>query len=107
MSLLNIDTYNTALPIQLCRVFSVIIVTARNVTYAMYNTPDSSEAFESGRKIMSIIQDSENKVERGAAVVRQKKTIYGWNARNSLPPLECGVWSYCGEWFILPLSLSS
>ena len=41
------------------RVISTIIITSRNVTYALNLTPDSSDAYESSEKIWSMIEASE------------------------------------------------
>ena len=40
----------------------MILITARNVTIALYSAPESSKAYESGSKIVSIIKESENSV---------------------------------------------
>ena len=42
------------------RVVGVILITARNVTIALHSAPESSKAYESGSKIISIIKESEN-----------------------------------------------
>ena len=42
------------------RVIAAIVVTARNVTFALNGAPESSEAYESGGQILSVIQDSES-----------------------------------------------
>ena len=39
---------------------AAIVVTARNVTFALNGAPESSEAYESGGQILSVIQDSES-----------------------------------------------
>ena len=41
------------------RVASVMVITAKNLTYALQGSPDSSKAYESGNKILSLIKDSE------------------------------------------------
>ena len=41
------------------RVVSTIIITARNLTFALNATPDSSDAYESSEKIWSMIEASE------------------------------------------------
>ena len=38
---------------------STIIITSRNITYALNSTPDSSDAYESSEKIWSMIEASE------------------------------------------------
>ena len=40
----------------------MIFITSRNVTIALYSAPESSKAYESGSKIISIIKESENSV---------------------------------------------
>ena len=40
-----------------CRVFGAVLITARNVTYALNSAPDASQAYESGRKMLSLMQD--------------------------------------------------
>ena len=41
-----------------CRVFAAVIITARSVTAALERTSETSEAYESGRKVFSKIKDS-------------------------------------------------
>ena len=45
------------------RVVSTVVVTARNVTYALAGAPDSSSAYESGDKILSMIKESDDRAE--------------------------------------------
>ena len=44
----------------LYRVFAAVIITARSVTSALSRTSETSEAYESGRNIFSMIKDSKN-----------------------------------------------
>ena len=37
-------------------------MTARNVTFALDSAPDSSQAYESGRKLLSLIYDHDEKI---------------------------------------------
>ena len=47
-----------------CRVFGAVLITARNVTYALNSAPDASQAYESGRKMLSLMQSSDRHVEQ-------------------------------------------
>ena len=40
------------------------VVAARNVTYALAGAPDSSSAYESGDKILSMIKESDDRAEQ-------------------------------------------
>ena len=51
------------------RVFAVVLVTARNVTYALNSAPDASQAYKSGRKLLSLILNS------GRDVVQEQKKM--------------------------------
>ena len=42
---------------------STIIITARNLTHALADIPDSSAAYESGDEILSIIEESKEMVQ--------------------------------------------
>ena len=55
------------------RVVTTVVVTARNVMYALNRTPESTEAYESSDKILCIINDSQKAAdaERGGT----KKTV--------------------------------
>ena len=44
----------------LYRVFAAVIITARSVTTALSRTSETSEAYESGRNVFSMIKDSNN-----------------------------------------------
>ena len=59
----------------LIRVVSTVIVTARNVTYALNATPESSAAYESSEKIWNIIKDS-NKTAELQNGGKNKKVYY-------------------------------
>ena len=54
------------------RVFAVVLVTARNVTYALNNAPDTSQAYKSGKKLLSLILNSGRDTVQG-----QKKLVCG------------------------------
>ena len=57
MSLNNIDPDH-------CRVFGAVLVTGRNVTYALNSAPDSSQAYESGKRMLSLMQRSDRREEQ-------------------------------------------
>ena len=40
------------------RVFAAVIVTSHEVTYALFSAPDASQAYKSGRKLLSVILNS-------------------------------------------------
>ena len=42
------------------RVFAAVIITARSVTSALSRTSETSEAYESGRNVFSMIKDFNN-----------------------------------------------
>ena len=44
-----------------CRVFGAVLVTGRNVTYALKSAPDASQAYESGKKMLSLMQSSDRR----------------------------------------------
>ena len=44
------------------RVFAAVIVTARNVTYALASAPDVSQGFECGKKISSLLKSTNNSI---------------------------------------------
>ena len=44
------------------RVFASVIVTAKNVTYALASTPSTSKAFESGRKLSVLLKCEDSKL---------------------------------------------
>ena len=66
-----------------CRVISVIVVTARNVTFALNATPESSAAYESSEKIWSMIKGSKE-----AAKLQNEGTIKKVFLQ-TLQPLVC------------------
>ena len=53
-----------------CRVFSAVIITAQMVTYALDGAPSASKAYDSGRKLLSIMSTSETSVD-----YKQKKQV--------------------------------
>ena len=61
----------------MCRVVSAVVVTARNVNFALSSVPQSTEAYESARKILSMINDAEKVTYHGdKKIVRVKGFSY-------------------------------
>ena len=49
----------------LYRVFAAVIVTSQEVTYALFHAPDASQAYKSGRKLLSLILNSGQDTDQG------------------------------------------